>query len=349
MSKPYGVMADLHLHNWQAFSSVTGVGLNTRLAGLLIEFKRCAVEVKAAGGDSIFIVGDVFHVRGSIAPSVFNPAIDTFRDVIRDGMKIFILPGNHDLEGKSSSRLSSAVTSLEEVGCKVASEPLGISPGILMVPWIEDVNELKKHLLGIDEKQREKYDLMLHAPMDGVIAGLSGALDPKWLASLGFKRVFAGHYHNFKEFESGKVYSVGALAHHTWSDVGSKAGFLIVSDGGVRWMKSHLPEFVDITGEVSPEDLPLLVEGNFVRAKIESSKMEDVESIRAELNSLGAVGVVIQSVKKPAAERDGKVAASVKTGASLEVSVSEFIKSKSFDRAERVNGECMKILAEAGA
>ena len=108
--KPYGLMADLHLHNWNAFASVGESGVNARLQLLLNEIRRCADEVKKAGGDTIVIAGDVFHVRGSIAPSVLNPTLDTLRHLISGGIRFVILAGNHDLEGKESNRIGSAIT-----------------------------------------------------------------------------------------------------------------------------------------------------------------------------------------------------------------------------------------------
>lgn len=343
--KPYGLMADVHLHNWSAFSSVDKEGRNTRLVGLLGEFVRCCCEVSKAGGDTVYIAGDVFHVRGNIAPSVLNPALDTIKAATELGVKVVVIPGNHDLEGKHSNRLGAAVTALESVGASVIHKATEID-GMFLVPWVESLEDLMNDLHSVRFEHRPDMDVLIHAPIDGVIVGLNSGLDPKELSSLGYRRIFAGHYHNHKDFGNG-VFSIGALAHHSWSDVGSKAGFLIVGDE-VRWMKSHLPEFIDITEKTDIDDLPLLVEGNFVRAKTESAKMADIESLRAELNEMGAKGVVIQNVKKPTAAREGAVAASVSAGASIETSVAEYIKGQSFENAEDIQALCIEILAEAG-
>lgn len=344
MIKPYGLMADCHFHNWSAFSAVDEQGRNTRLVGLLNEFTRCVSEVFKAGGDTIYIAGDVFHVRGSIAPSVLNPVLDVFKAAIELGINIVVIPGNHDLEGKHSNRLGAAVTALESVNVTVAHKTT--VSDVLLVPWCESMEKLWEELRSIDPEDRENLDVLIHAPIDGVISGLSGALDPSELAKLGFKRVFAGHYHNHVQFPGNKVFSIGALAHHSWSDVGTKAGFLMVYPDQVRWMKSHLPEFIDITEKTDPDTIPLIVEGNFVRIKTEAATMVEVESLRAELNDLGAKGAVIQNVKKSEVKREAGVVATVSAGASLEVSVSEFVKSKGGD--EKIITECLSILSECG-
>ena len=100
----------------------------------------------------------------------------------------------------------------------------------------------------------------LAGTVSGVSAGLAatdrrlvpyGALVPERrhdLAKLGFRRVFAGHYHHHCSFEDGKVWSIGATTHQTASDIGTKAGFLLVQllvegfvlNGGVFLERSPL-------------------------------------------------------------------------------------------------------------
>lgn len=349
--KPYGLMADVHFHNWSAFSNVSERGVNSRLESLIKEVYRCAKEVKSAGGDTLVIAGDIFHVRGSVAPSVLNPVTDCFRELKHEGIEVFMLAGNHDLEGKGSNRVSSAITALED-SCTVISEhgSTVIDANTILIPWFEDLAELKEELVLLSETPYARsQDVVIHAPIDGVIKGLpNSGLDPEWLGNLGFKRVFAGHYHNHIAFPC-QVYSIGALAHHTWSDVGHKAGFLIVSEYDVKWFKSHLPEFIDIIpAEMSESDVELLVEGNYARAKLSSSKVSDVNDMRAWLTGSGAVGVIIQSVKEAVTERDGSVSKSYSSGATLEVSISEYVRSLSIPHSDLVLDGCQKILAEAG-
>jgi len=348
--KPYGLISDTHHHGWSAFSTVLESGVNSRLQFLLDETMRCAKEVQAVGGDMIIHAGDLFHVRGSIAPSVLNPTLDCYGEIVRSGMKVVILAGNHDLEGKESKRVSSAITALEGIGCKVInSYAAGFMAldHVVLIPWTPNIAELKNLIEKAklnDPKGPADLDLVLHAPIDGVIPGIPDhGLSPEWLKDQGFKRVFAGHYHNHKDFGGG-VYSVGALAHHTWSDVGTKAGFLIVNNKEVVWRSSRAPSFVEITAETDPDDVPLLADENYVRAKINSTKQKDVEELRAWLTDCGAKGVVILSHKEATVtKRDG---ATVKAGASLETSVADFIKAQSYASPEKLAILCQDILTE---
>lgn len=352
MHKPYGLMADLHLHNWSSFSSTDDYGVNTRLAGLLGEIHRCAETVHKAGGDTIVMAGDVFHVRGSVAPSVLNPTIDWLRTInAKYGTKFIIIPGNHDLEGKDATRLGSAVTALACDYIAVENEASIWSAGsAVLIPWHESTATLLKGLeeFAASVSDPSEMDAIIHAPIDGVIEGLPlHGLSPEALAKVGFRRVFAGHYHNHKVFAGDKVVSIGALAHHTWSDVGSRAGFLVVYNDQVRWMKSHLPEFIDLTRLVTadPDEIPMLVDGNFVRVRVEASKTKEVEAARQELLDMGARAVLVQAEPKPPAE-SVRAGHSVKSGESLEVSVAEFIKAQVPEPAlrEAVNKEALSVL-----
>lgn len=345
--KPYGLFSDVHLHRWSAFSTTLPNGINSRLQASLDEIRRCADETRKAGGRLLVCAGDTFHVRGSVSPEVLNPAMDLFRELKEEGFEIWLIPGNHDLESKESSRLSSAVTALEGVGCNVAHEPLIYAGDLFLIPWMNNVNDLKVRIEGASgAHHHHERDLIIHAPVDGVIAGLPDhGLNAEWLGKQGFRRVFSGHYHHHKDFGNG-VYSIGSTTHLTWSDVGSKAGFLIVSEDEVKWFKSHAPEFIDLTPEINPDDVPLLVDGNFVRAKVTTSKTAEINELKEWLTSCGALGVVVQTVKEPTKARSAT--ATVSAGASLEVSIADYIKTQSFLHASEVQIEAQKILTEIG-
>lgn len=332
--KPYGLMADLHLHRWSSFATEGPDGVNSRLTALLGEIRRCAQEVANKGGNTIVMAGDVFHVRGSVAPSVLNPAIDCL-DAIHNqfGTRFIIIPGNHDLEGRNSTRIGSAVTALSRDFVAIENETSHCEDiAATLIPWFESVDALKKELELHAPISGASWDAIIHAPIDGVIAGLPGhGLTPEYLAGLGYRRIFAGHYHHHRAFEGGAV-SIGALAHHTWSDVGSRAGFLIVEPGSEHfaWRKSHLPEFIDLTKlmeteEITLEDIPLMVDGHYVRMRVEASKAKEVEEARVELLGYGAKAVLIQAEPKPPAETV-RAGHTVSAGASLETSVSDFVR-----------------------
>lgn len=343
---PFGVISDLHFHNWSAFSSVDKNGLNSRLIRLTQQVARAAVAVKNAGGRHLFITGDVFHVRGSVAPSVLNPVLDVF-EALCNQFEVHILPGNHDLEGKDASIIGSAVTSLMKVGCNViGTEPETINSEVRMLPWYESLDELKTQMQ--DSVGKADY-LMIHAPMNGVIRGLpETGLDPAWVASLGFKGVFSGHYHNHVAFPD-DVYSVGAIAHHTWSDVGSKAGFLVVDPAmhNVHWVESTCPKFVELTPEMDIDEMKRLSDGNYVKVRIASSSMEDVAEIRLLLEASGALGVTV--IAEPKSSSVARSSTSVSTGLTIEQNVASFVDRAGYSKPDAVKDAALSVLTAVQA
>ena len=346
MKKPFGVISDTHHHSWTSFSQTLGSGVNSRLQQILDETQRCADEVRKAGGNVIVHGGDLFHVRGSVAPSVLNPTLELYHDLIKSGMRILINAGNHDLEGKEATKIGSAITALEKVGCQVVNEStLFATDGLVLVPYMQRVADLKVELERMASTvAASEVDLVIHAGIDGVIKGLPDhGLDAEYLSKLGFRRVFAGHYHHHKKLAE-NVWSIGALTHQTWSDIGSKAGYLIVTNEGVNWRSTHAPSFVEIDGTTIADDIPLIVDGNYVRAKIFSSKASEIEALRQYLTDSGAKGVTIVSQPPTGVTR---TKSTVSAGASIEVSVSDYIKASDFSRPADLAVMCDDILKDA--
>lgn len=363
MKYPYGLAADLHFHPWSAFASTSPSGMNTRLELLLNELERLAKETHDAGGDTVVLAGDIFHVRGSVSPTVLNAVRDSLMFLVAQyKVSFYILAGNHDLEGKNSTRLGSAVTALEMTNVHIVNEPTKLND-LILIPWYDSVEDLKAEIKKwADRDDTEDLDLILHAPIDGVIPGLPPhGLTGEWLAGVsanGFRRVFSGHYHNHKLVYDGaepslsygtSVYSIGALAHHTWSDVGTRAGFLIVGKHSVNWRKSHLPAFVDLDKltEVDPDELPFMVDKNYVRVKVESASAKEVAEFRDELAKMNAMGVLIQAIPTPPKRDDGVVAA-VGASVTLEASIGAFVKSLGDAKlASDALHEALAVLIEA--
>lgn len=330
----YGIFSDPHNHQWSSFAETLPDGTNSRLAATLTEFTRAGAEVLAAGGRTLVCAGDIFHTRGSIDPEVLNPVRDAFRAVNDSGVDILIIPGNHDLKSRDTRRLSSAVEnlvyeSLEGKKTEVFNVPSFSNASgelVAFVPWRETIPSLLVDIEQIAVKAADmgvlaQTDLFIHAGIDGVLSGVPAhGLTAEKLGKFGFRRVFAGHYHNHANMGHG-VYSIGALSHQTWSDIGTKAGFLLVTDTTVTFRESRAPQFIDISGR--PEDeIELLAPGNFVRFRGDPMTQAEVNELRDGLRKMGAKGVSIEVPRKTTALRQAAPA----KGQTLDQSIEGFVK-----------------------
>jgi len=321
--KPYVILSDLHLHDWSTFSTINENGVNSRLQIIIDEVTRAKDTLLENGGDTMILAGDIFHTRGKLSPEVINPVVSLFTNLCKE-ISVYGIPGNHDLASDDSQWLTSAASVLGACGVTMLNDS-GIVNDIVMIPWHKDISELKIELEKMSSAVgRATHDVVIHAPVDGVIDGIpSHGLNDEYLADLGYKRVFSGHYHNHVDFHNG-VYSIGATTHQTWSDVGAKAGFLLVTDRSVRRFASHAPSFVDIYSDMTEEEL-LDCDGNYVRAKIGKATPEDISEVRADLLKRGAAGVVIQAIKT--SEISSREGIEVGESVSLSVSVNSYIES----------------------
>jgi len=297
---PYGVISDSHYHSFSAFAKQNG-HINSRLQIMIDETRRAAIHMKEAGCTAMFHCGDIFHVRGRVAPSVLNPVVDLYDEIVNDiGLKVFLLAGNHDLEFEDSNRIGNSGEALRHTGVTVVSDGpfVDFDHNVLMIPWHAKQKALLETIeRQIDDDSVEDVTLMIHAPVNEIIPGLPDhGIDPDVLAGFGFQRVFVGHYHNHKEVRPG-VFSVGALTHQNWGDVGSRAGYLIVSDNEVRHHETNAPKFIDMES-VEEDDLDRIA-GNYVRARIEIEDEKEVQTFRDMLvNELNAAAALIMPLRK---------------------------------------------------
>jgi DNA repair exonuclease SbcCD nuclease subunit len=354
----FAVVADIHAYGSTVYSSTGVDGVNTRLSLILAELKRTALTLQSQGGKTIFIAGDIFHTRGSIDPEVLNPLRATVEEILNMGIDIHAIPGNHDLKSKDSRALSSQIENLAQISIaggmfrcynevtvqQIEGEWFGF------VPWrssnkdlLEDLQKLSAHPNAVD------MEVFIHAGIDGVLSGMPAhGLTDTDLASFGFERVYAGHYHNHVAFSGGKVISVGATTHHNWGDVGTRAGFLIVEKGNDPvFHDTQAPKFTDLTG-LDETDMEIECRGNYVRFRGPTMTQAEINELRDQFRKWGALGVSIEVPKATVASRPSAAASK---GLTIDQSVANFVDSAktipaSVDK-EKLKKRCQAILEES--
>ncbi|MCK1543320.1 metallophosphoesterase [Bradyrhizobium sp. 179] len=335
---PYLIVSDIHAHAWSAFSTRLPNGMNSRLKITLDEIDRAVNELVGEGGDTAYCAGDLLHTRGSMDPEVFNPLHKCIADNAAD-INWRIIPGNHDLKDRDTTELGNAIQTLGAIeNVQIVTNRTGMlfpDHGVLMIPWHGSKDALRATIKELHDAHggpaagpaaMGSLDLIIHVGIDGVLAGVPDhGLSAEEVASWGFKRVFAGDYHNHKEMEGGKVYSIGATSHQQWGDIDTKAGFLLVYEDRVEYRASHAPSFVEITADDSEEDIPSIVDGNYVRVRGMKLTDAEINKFRAELVEMGAKGVTFQVTRETVSARGST---SVSKGTTLDQSVDSFIDQK---------------------
>jgi hypothetical protein len=168
--------------------------------------RRCALPATCSTSAATSAVGVQPHLRGLQAhrerwasTSRSSPATTTLK--------------------ASRRQLGNAMQQLDLIeGVEVITKPTVCEDGTVMMPWIEGSTSFAQTAHRSPTRTR---DLIIHAPLNGVIRGLPDhGLDPVDVSKWGFRRVFTGHYHNHTA-PMDSVISIGATTHQTWSDPGT--------------------------------------------------------------------------------------------------------------------------------
>lgn len=330
MARPFIVSADWHAHNWSAFSTIIGTdkgGINSRLNDLLQELWSMAHQAKEVGAKRVFCAGDIFHVRGQVKPSVINPLRWTLVETARKfDIEWVLTPGNHDLETEETTALGSAILQLDdgEHGPVRVAQDIEVfeEEMVVTIPWYPTREKLDAALRearqAVDDPT--EWTLLMHCGISGVIANVPGHFEARELAEQGFKRVLSGHYHSYQPFDIDgiDVISIGPPLHHSWSDVGTLPGFIVVGEDYWHRVDSGAPEFIDFS-EV--EDWSE-IKGNYVRVRDVELTEAEIITLRENLVKEGAKAVLIQ-----VAPKDKTVTRSETTtkSVSLESSIGAFV------------------------
>lgn len=328
----YGLFSDIHFHDWSAFSKKLSDGVNSRLFITMEAFTEAVHEMASQGVKVIFMTGDMFHVRGRITPSVFNPVarlLNTLASLY--DVKFVLMAGNHDLEEDEATEYGCSFDSFRGERIFVCKYPSTLKePGtdFIIIPWIKDRADIEAAIK--EELRRSGADadntvLLLHVPLNDTIPGLPNhGFDPSHLAKLGLAWVFSGHYHNHV-VHPGNVVSVGALTHQTLSDVGSKAGYIILDTtaGTIQHYETGAPKFIKFDSSKPLSQ----VKNNYVFVETTKAMSEvQIEKVKDAMIAEGAEGVVVRGAKRTSTvSRTASVASPTK---SLQSIVTDYSRDK---------------------
>ncbi len=315
MSVPILILSDIQFHSYKAHSKIID-GVNSRLLQQM-EAWRAAVRVGMEHGCGLMLIpGDVFEVRGSIKPSVFNRVTALVMDALSRGLSIAVIPGNHDMEHLDAG--VSAVDSWDYLKagsgdgaavCRVFKVPGAWEAGgrkVLGIPYMNDVEAFKEVFARLSAA--EKPDItMIHQGIDNFnwngMYPFEG-LTAEWLEENNPGIILSGHYHRPGRSTGGRVINVGALVQHRFSDEGSERGCWVLEDDDIRFFPIAGPRFITIAGSdhrigsdrIGSDRIGSEYAGAFVR--IRSKQAGEAEQLRKKAEAAGAVSVVVEIEKE---------------------------------------------------
>lgn len=304
------VFTDLHVHKHKFGGVVTEEGKHTRLMDCVSVLDQTYQHMLSSNISYRFFCGDMFHVRGKLAPSILNPVIEHFSRVHEEkAFKDFLLVGNHDMEHRTDGEHAMkalgelrGVHVLEDHGYRVVSsfDMFGLG----WVAYEPDVKRLKEKVQAVAAMRREDGQehlpqiFLIHHGVDGAMPSIPNmGFAPKDLPHDDFDLIFCGDYHTHKELIPNKAWMVGSPLQHNFGDAGQRRGWMTFDTSPSKTLfheNVRAPFFVNWQdGGVKPT----VFKGNFARVRAEDeARLREMEGIALEAGALAVQAELIRDM-----------------------------------------------------
>lgn len=277
------LFADLHLRPETEDMIFRGV-----FPGLL---EAALVEAKP----HLVCLGDFFHVRYQVPVSCLNRVHEWLTDAGSKGVRVDLLPGNHDqidVVGRHALEVFS-----EHENVHVWTNP-GWSDFGYFVPYRKDATAMTQALVGglADAGSRPKVAFvhggLVGAKMNDAVVDQDGI---SVSALKGWKTLFFGHYHARQKLARGKAIYVGSPYQTRADEAGQAKGYGTWNGQAFAWVdRTWGARFVRLSA-AAVSDLGVLADlaqaGDHIR--VTATAGADVEELSAELIARGFTDYVV--------------------------------------------------------
>jgi DNA repair exonuclease SbcCD nuclease subunit len=235
------IVGDTHFNNWKQFAQYTEDGLNSRLQEQLQLFTIIDKTCSELNIKNIVFVGDIFHIRGKVPPSVLKPVSECFKSLAQK-YKCYIVAGNHDMEDKEGKFTS--VFMLGYIDNVFVFDTPTVVDGFGFIPYQYD----KDTFLSLVEDMGKNEAVNWLVTHHGIVNEANGYGDKNEVTTseieaLTGKYIFNGHYHN--SFQENNIINVGSAMGHSFSDANIDKFLFTHIDGNIDKIQVHISDFMD--------------------------------------------------------------------------------------------------------
>lgn len=305
--------ADWHAHNFSDFSHMINVrwdervcryltsdtdestSMNSRLLDTLTAICDMRDYMVVNGISTMLFAGDMFHHRGTIDVTVFNPVHKVLSTFSMMGLEVLAIAGNHD-QVDNSIRPMSALETLGDV-ITVVTEPTVKYPDgsvpVVLIPYSKD----KEYICDSIEEMLPQYGngvLVAHLGVDGatVGSGMRSVREEYTLSNLHYDHwhyIVLGHYHQ-PQLLSDNTFYCGAPVQNNFNDElpstvqgGGYNGFYVI-DTDKRYDAefvpiTSVPRFITVTSadEIASMSSDML-SYNHIRVRAQADQADDIQT-----------------------------------------------------------------------
>jgi len=263
--KDFIITADWHCHTWQEGGEPVD-GINGRLRDFLFAFDEMLEYAKKHKVQTIYQLGDVYHLKKNIPVDAYNLLFEEVRKSSKYINWVF-LAGNHDRDDDRPQ----VVTTLPYRSIATVLVSPDIFDGIVYLPWLYDQRRVRDFLANLSKKEYEM--LLFHGELDGAMVGptdyqLKSKMTESLIKPTRFRWTFAGHLHR-QQCHKG-VHYPGSLIPKDFGELETNKGFIHVSEKLIQTVHVTAPlfqvfEFGPKPSEAAVEKVSQAIPGNLVR------------------------------------------------------------------------------------
>lgn len=194
----------------------------------------------------IFHNGDLFQEKNRIPQDLYNGIWSIFRDLNRQGFRITLNTGNHDMYLHTNDSSLKPFTDI----CKIITAPEDMVFGrtqIRIIPWSMTQENLQP--LPKDEYKLDTHILLTHEEIAGLKVGpLDYELGSKLKSQIfgDWDIVFNGHVHKPQEYKN--IINIGSPMVQDWGEAGEEKRFIHYKNGEVKSIPTDCPKFIYVDG-----------------------------------------------------------------------------------------------------
>jgi DNA repair exonuclease SbcCD ATPase subunit/DNA repair exonuclease SbcCD nuclease subunit len=286
-----GIFSDIHFQP-QGLDRIIKTG-----DWIIEEFQRQGVQ-------AVVCMGDALVTREAVDVVSQSAAINFFRK-LADKWPVFLTLGNHDLNLKHSTSVSSLDGLDMHPKIKVFREITPVGDHFLFIPYYEDQSKIVAFVQDFARQFPERAAKMTvfgHLGINGAVQNtrykttFSGAVGPDVFAP--FKATYSGHFHVFQRMDHRVTYC-GSPLQFNFGDAGDQRGIMVLDmdTGNDRFiLNPHHDAFKVLGVSDLPQDLTTLKDCFVTVIYDDLVTDEQHEALQLKLEAAGVISVRKESV-----------------------------------------------------
>ena len=256
--------ADLHIHHHQS---------DWRRVDDAIEVLEW-IRQEAINRDikKVWFLGDFFHVRGYMYPTVVNRSLQALQKFKDSGIELNLLTGNHDMPGRYTTKHSSinVFGSMATIIDQPMMETIE-NYSFYWLPYIERLDQCRWALNKIAESkdQNTKAILLGHLDIHGAyyhthVPSTHGITVDEIKNT--FDMIITGHYHTRQTI--GNITYIGSPYQQNFGEANEKKGFMIFDNGNLEFVENT---FSPVYLSIKSSEINESIRNNYVTITVEDS------------------------------------------------------------------------------